>query len=664
MNGLDLTTFDWQGLLGSTTDIALEMAKDQSKGIVDTIGDKLRDTIGAKWQKVDWKGTRNIYRQNLLDNLSSTKILGNQKTIKIEDIYTDAFVFDRISALRRFAGDIDELSLQTADSLQEGTRLPALEVAETGENLFILGRPGAGKTTFLKYLAILACKGRIKKTPIFVSLKDWSDSSLSIVPYIATQFDQCGFPDAEPFVRALLERGDAIVLLDGLDEVNERDSKRKQTIKEVVSLSLKYKKCQYCLTCRTAATDYSFEKFKYLEVADFDANQQIQFVKQWYGDDSEHLKRFINGWKENEQEGLRDLGRTPLLLTLLCLAFEESLVFPVRQVDLYKEAIDALLRKWDTSRLISRDDFYKNLSFSRREHLLESVAAKFYFDSKTVFRRSELERTILDFLRRLPDKEKSEEADASIVVKQIEAQHGLIVERAVDIFSFSHLTIQEYFTASFLVKSHDDRVLNQVVEVAMQDQKWREVMLYTVGLLPSADSVLEKMANRLKALRGSDPGVIRFLGYCLCHAHLRRKRNGPVAVIGTTPVTTIKLQIEKYVSRTTNPPLTVAETEAIAEHFVKIRNFLRSREKKYDFGMAAGIVASAAELITKQPSRAAAILGGYFTRPDEFISYLYACRLMIECLEVAVVKQRNSYIESIMSISDNEIIAALIVRRI
>ena len=158
-----------------------------------------------------------------------------------------------------------------------GQRHSALEVALTGKNLFILGKPGAGKTTFLKYLAILCCKSKIRKTPIFVSLKDWSDSSLSIIPYIAKQFDICGLPNAQPFVEALLERGDALVLLDGLDEVNEAGSKRSQTIREIVNLSKKYKKCQYCTTCRTAATDYSFEQFTYLEVADFDSAQQPFF---------------------------------------------------------------------------------------------------------------------------------------------------------------------------------------------------------------------------------------------------------------------------------------------------------------------------------------------------------------------------------------------------
>lgn len=652
MNAIDLSSFDWQGLLEPASDFAVDIAKTQAKGVTDT----LLEAIRAQWRKVDWSNTKNTYLSGLLHTISTTKVLGNPKSIDIKNIYTDCYVFDRLSALKRFSGDLREIDQEAIASFQKSTRISALEVAKTGENLFILGRPGAGKTTFLKYLAILACNGNIKKTPIFISLKEWSDSSLSILPFIVKQFDQCGFPNARPFVQALLERGDATILLDGLDEVNESHNKRGQTIKEIVALSQKYRACQYCLTCRTAATDYSFDKFKYLEVADFDTAQQHQFIKQWYGDDSEHLKRFMSGWSESQQDGLRDLGKTPLLLTLLCLAFEETLGFPARQVDLYKEATDALLRKWDTSRVIVRDEFYKKLSFSRREHLLESIASKFYFDSRTVFHRTELEAVVLDYLQRLPDKEKSGDADASAVVKQIEAQHGLIVERAVNIFSFSHLTLQEYFTASYIVKSQDAKVLGQVVDVAMKDQKWREVILYTVGLLPSADAVLTEMANRLIEMRGNDPGVLRFLGYCLCEVHLKNAKKGvPEPRIGGKSTSEIKQNIESFVSVANNPSLTVAETALIAEHLSKIRGFLKARETKYEFGIAAKIVTVASDLITQRPSRAASLLGGYFFRPDDFIAYLYACRLMIECLEVAVSKRRDGYIESVMSLSVSDI---------
>ncbi len=648
--------FDWSALGENASTIAIELAKTETKNIAEKSVGEIKDL----WQKIDWPGKQRKYKENLLENISTTRVLGNPKSISIENIYTDCYVFDKLSALRRFSGDLDNDKDTEALIEDTGQRYSALDVALTSKNLFILGRPGAGKTTFLKYLAILCCKGKIKKTPIFISLKEWSDSSLSIIPYIAKQFDICGLPNAQPFVEALLSRGDALVLFDGLDEVNEAGTKRSQTIREIVNLSKKFNKCQYCTTCRTAATDYSFEQFTYLEVADFNSSQQLKFIEQWHGNNTTKLTLFLNEWNDSQQDGLRELGRTPLLLTLLCLAFEETLSFPVRQVDLYKEALDALLRKWDTSRLIGRDTFYKNLSFSRREHLLESIASKFYFDSRTAFRKNEVEEVILDYLSQLPDKEKSGSEDASLVLRQIEAQHGLIVERAVGIYTFSHLTLQEYFTASHIVKSHDDRLLDSLVRAGLQDQKWREVILYTVGLLPSADPILTRMTNQLKELRGAQTGVIRFLSFCLCDAlENEAEEHESEPTLNGLRASEVKSRILIKVADQKAPPLTQSETTKISEHILKIQSFLNKKSKKYDFGLAPSIINSAADVISNRPSRAASLLGSYFFKPEEFISYLYACRLMIECLEVAVSKQRNGYIESVMSVGDRDIEIAL-----
>lgn len=644
-----LVDIDWTSLKESTLEAALEFAKAEAGEFTEYAKGKVKDG----WGKVDWFGSRNKYKTNLLDNLSTTKILGHPKAISIETIYTDCFVFDRLAALSRFAGDLESLQRDEFDLATARQRFSALDIAKTGKNLFILGRPGAGKTTFLKYLAMLACKGTISKTPIFISLKDWSDSGKAIEPFIASQFDLCGFPKAEAFVRALLLNGDAIVLLDGLDEVSDEGSKRGQTIKEVVALSIKYRKCQYCLTCRIAATDYSFERFDYLEVADFTESQQLHFLTQWYGEGSPQLQRFLHGWQDLNNSGIRELGKTPLLLTLLCLAFDETFQFPNRQVDLYREAIDALVRKWDASRLIGRDTFYKNLSFSRREHLLEHIAAHFYFNSMTVFRKMDVEKSVVDFLKGLPDKEKCEDADAGLVLRQIEAQHGLIVERAKDIYSFSHLTLQEYFTASFLVKAHDDKLLDQVVSVALKDQKWREVVLYTVALLPSADPILKRMSRQLVAMRGNEPGVVRFLAFCYCEASLRRR-----VLIGGHTFGEIRDLIESNAEVANNLPLSTSEITKIAEHLASIRAFLATRENRYDFGMAAGIFEVAAEKVAKSPTQVAMILGGHRARPEEFIAYLYACRLMVECLEVAVSKQRDGHLQSVMTLDEESILRA------
>ena len=40
---------------------------------------------------------------------------------------------------------------------------------------------------------------------------------------------------------------------------------------------------------------------------------------------------------------------------MICLAYDETLNIPKRKVELYEEALDALLKKWDSSRKIKRD---------------------------------------------------------------------------------------------------------------------------------------------------------------------------------------------------------------------------------------------------------------------------------------------------------------------
>lgn len=654
MNVLDPSSWSWDVLLDETLGVAGDIATAKLKGGADAA------IASAKkaWAKVHWNNAEESYRSNLRANLSTTKILGNPTPISIEDIYTDVYVHDRPSALRVFSQDFLDTEFARTKTLPSLERHHAIDISRGGENLFVLGRPGSGKTTFLKYLAILACKGNIRRVPIFVTLKDLTDSKKGIISFICEQFDTCNFPEAEPFVLALLTRGQAIILLDGLDEVGDQYGTRSQLIREVNGLAKKYRKCQFCLTCRTAATDYSFEYFKYVEIADFTPDQQKTFIKQWYSDKQDVLSRFEQGWADSYNDGLRELGKTPLLLTLLCLSFDQTLSFPARLVDLYREAIDALLRKWDSSRLIVRDDFYKNLSHSRREHLLENVASHFYFASKAVFDRRELEVRILLYLSGLPDKEATTPADAKTVLRQIEAQHGLIVERASGIYSFSHLTVQEFLTASFVVKNQTKNTFSELARLGLQDPKWREVVLFTAGLLPSADDLLSEMASRLDKMRGDEPGVLKFLtlSYCdaLIAARPERSRRRTV-LFGEFDAVEVRNAVLNDAQNAKHPSLTVAESKKVAENILWMKEFLIRREGKYDFGAASAIIRHCAATMVETPAIPQKILGGYFARPDSFLAYLYGCRVLVECLEVAVANDRGKYLRRIMSVDQTAV---------
>jgi predicted NACHT family NTPase len=220
---------------------------------------------------------------------------------------------------------------------------------------------------------VKAAEELIDKVPIFVSLKQWADTGKELMPFIADRFDVCGFPRARPFVKEILKAGDAIVLFDGLDEVNQEGEQRDKQTRVIKDFVDKYDRTQCLITCRIAANDYSFERFAYVEIADFTHKQMETFVANWFRKggkkDSETCNRFLVEFARDDNRGLRDLARTPLLLTLLCLAFNETLTFPQRRVEIYEEASEALLKRWDASRRIKRDESLSQaIAGTQRKH--------------------------------------------------------------------------------------------------------------------------------------------------------------------------------------------------------------------------------------------------------------------------------------------------------
>ena len=99
-----------------------------------------------------------------------------------------------------------------------------------------------------------------------------------------------------------------------------------------------------------------------------------------------------------------------------------------------------------------------------------------------------MQEHISKFISNLPNASGSDlEVDGEAVLKAIEAQHGFFVERARGIYSFSHLTFQEYFTAKYYVDNRRDKIMKSFIPNNVADPRWREVCLLIAGLLNQAD---------------------------------------------------------------------------------------------------------------------------------------------------------------------------------
>lgn len=459
-----------------------------------------------KWKAFQWQQAEKAYKEKLAKLHGTTRILGHSEPTPLDGIFTDLYILDRPLALRRYS--IEDLN-GSNEKLhgRDVQRCEGITVVKrpSSHRLFILGKPGAGKTTFLRYVTLQTVKGEINKTPIFIGLREWAESKQTLLEFIVAQFKYCNFPKADSFIEYLLEKGNAILLFDGLDEVNSEHNER--IIKDVKIFCKQYDKTQCLITCRVASADYSFESFKYVEVADFTDEQIEIFVSKWFASEPIKRDKFLTDFRQAQYRGLRELASSPLLLGMLCLAFADSMEFTTRRVDIYNDAVDALLRKWDSSKSIKRDDIYHGLTRHLKLRLFKYIAYKTFSKNQYLFKTTILSYYLDGCLKTMPEI-KGQYINGEVALKVIEEQHGIFVERVQDIHSFAHLTFQEYFTACAIqgnINYQKDLMLH------INEPRWREVFLLTASSFDTADYFFELFKDAQNNLIKQDEELIEFL---------------------------------------------------------------------------------------------------------------------------------------------------------
>ncbi len=501
----------------------------------------LCDSLDALVQKV-----RMAHYDDIQYQCGTLICLDIARPIALDSLYVDINIVEEISSHRWLdvdsrlnMGEHKAYDSNNVDRFGFGktpqNSLTAIEAITKYSKLMVFGKPGAGKTTFLQYIGFNCNLGKFQSdyVPIFINLGRYSEYLITnhrnnLFQYIVHQFSNCGVSESE--LLAIFSAGRAIILLDSLDEV--RDEKSELVIKSISDFDDSFYKNKIIITCRLGRLQYKFKSFTEVEIADFSKLQIFTFVKKCFlsltqisclpkivpTDAKALTSLFMQELKLADNQQFLELATTPILLNLTCLAFQSLGGFPANRAEIYKQALDLLLSRWDETRGIRRDEIYHQLSLPHKIKLLSHLAAISFDQEDYLIPESNIQRLIADYLRLLPNAPTDVETlllDSGAVLKSIEAQHGLLVERARGIYSFSHLTFQEFLTAKEIVSCSQHQDLTQLQKLVshLGEKRWREVFLLVAKMLDKPDTLLHLMKEQTDSLVSKNQKIQDFFSH-------------------------------------------------------------------------------------------------------------------------------------------------------
>jgi hypothetical protein len=164
------------------------------------------------------------------------------------------------------------------------------------------------------------------------------------------------------------------------------------------------------------------------------------------------------------------------------------------------------VERWAAEKRVHHDPVYQDLHPEFELQMLAEIAGPAYSEGQIFFSKRGLEQSISGFL--IGELNAPKTLNASAVLQAIEVQQGLIVQRAEDVYSFSHLTLQEYLTATYFVENGK---VDELVTRYLYSPRWEEVFLLVAGMLGKADDLLSWMLDRTDAFVSSFKRTIDLL---------------------------------------------------------------------------------------------------------------------------------------------------------
>jgi formylglycine-generating enzyme required for sulfatase activity len=416
---------------------------------------------------------------------------------------------------------------------------PVLEMLQENDGLIVLGDPGSGKTTFLKYVALSLATGvggdslgLEPRLPVLAPLSAYAaaikEEDVPLTDFIAGYYQHRGVElPLEGIIGAALERGKAVVLLDGLDEVRD-PRQRNLVVSRVTDFYTFHRSAGNKLILSSRVVGYrevrpAAEGLAECTLVDFGDEEIEAFVERW----TTALEKAASGGTAisadqaavEKEELLQAIGRSaavkrlaanPLLLTILALMKRQGIVLPDRRVELYQSYVETLLKHWNLARSLDGRSG-RDLDVVETTRILAPLAL---WMQETAPGRGLVSEH--DLCRKLEEIFAARDvADAEGTARRflddLRSHAGLLLDRGGRRYGFIHLSFLEYL-AGVAVAMQGQQSIGPIVDTIAEhagEDAWYEVILLAVayiGIIQMQDQAAGAVLQELIRRAPGEPG--------------------------------------------------------------------------------------------------------------------------------------------------------------
>ncbi len=252
------------------------------------------------------------------------------------------------------------IRLKTSASAEDAIELE--DSLRANRRLVIEGKPGGGKTTFVRWLAWQLCRPEgpppelqwLAGFPIWLRISELdshiarSGPDAAFDPSCMPQFlASQGWGLSEDFFAARLAEESTVLMLDGLDEAAS-DQRRLAMVKMILAAALQFD-CRIVVTTRPGVHEgrATLTGFGLATIDELDEDGIAGFLMQWCrwlkrGDETAAQAYYKDLHPAVSVPGIRYLARNPLMLTSLAVLHFRRNRLPQQRVKLYEQILDWL----------------------------------------------------------------------------------------------------------------------------------------------------------------------------------------------------------------------------------------------------------------------------------------------------------------------------------